>query len=65
MRSYLLKRQCSVPGHAVIRYGNWRKREPTVVLENRRWLHMGKPEYVRVEFTDDEISDSIEAGGGT
>lgn len=57
MHSYKLKRQRSVPGHAVIRYGNWRVSEPTVVLENRRWLHMGKPEYVRVEFCDDEIPD--------
>lgn len=62
MKTYTLKRQRSVPGHAVIRYGNWRTREPTVMLENRRWLHMGKPEYVKVEFTNDEISNGDETG---
>lgn len=37
-----------------MRFGDWRKGEPTVLIENRKWLHLGKPETVTVVVGDDE-----------
>jgi len=46
---YELKRQKHKPGNAVQRFGDWRKGEPSVLIDNQRWLTLGKPEIVEVK----------------
>lgn len=43
-----LARQKSKPGSAVQRFGDWRKGEPQVIIDNQTWLEFGKPD--KVEF---------------
>jgi len=43
-----LDRQKSKPGSAVQRFGDWRKGEPQVLIDNQTWLEFGKPD--KVEF---------------
>jgi hypothetical protein len=43
-----VQRQRSKPGEAVIRFGDWRKRQPTVLIDARQWVTFGKPEHVTV-----------------
>lgn len=43
-----LLRKPAKPGEVVIRFGDWRKGEPTVLLDQQRWLNLGKPETVTV-----------------
>lgn len=45
-----LQRKPSKPGEAVMRFGDWRKRQPTVLLDNRQWVAYGKPETVTVDI---------------
>lgn len=33
-----------------MRFGNWRKRVPTVLLDMQQWAAHGKPDYVTVEI---------------
>lgn len=44
--SRILNRQKHKPGAAVQRFGDWRKGEPQVIIDNQTWLEMGKPDRV-------------------
>lgn len=48
MNSFVLKRQKHRPGNAVQRFGDWRKGEFTVMVDNPRWIDLGKPDKVKV-----------------
>jgi len=37
------------PGSAVQRFGDWRKGEPQIIIDNQTWLEMGKPNEVTFE----------------
>jgi len=52
----LLKRQASKPGSVVQRFGDWRRREYTVLIDNQKWLDLGKPDELTVT-----IAPKIEA----
>jgi hypothetical protein len=41
-----LTRLKSKPGSAVQRFGDWRKGEPQVIIDNQTWLEFGKPDKV-------------------
>ena len=43
-----LKRSKHTPGSAVQRFGNWRNGEPTVLIDNQKWLSLGKPDELTV-----------------
>ena len=43
-----LVRRHHTPGQAVQRFGDWRKGQPTVMIENKQWASLGKPEKVVV-----------------
>lgn len=47
-----LERKKWKPGDLIIRFGDWRKGEPCVMIDNARWNRMGNPETVTVVFTD-------------
>lgn len=49
-RNIVLTRQKHKPGSAVQRFGNWRKREPSVLVDNQFWLELGKPDELTVTF---------------
>lgn len=46
----ILKRTKSKPGSVVQRFGDWRKGEPQVLVDNQKWLTLGKPNRVHVAF---------------
>jgi len=46
--SFELQRQKHKPGNLVQRFGNWRAAEPTVIIDNARWVDLGKPDRVKV-----------------
>lgn len=48
-----LFREKSKPGSAVQRFGNWRKGEPSVIVDNQTWLSYGKPDFVDIAFEQD------------
>lgn len=48
----ILSRIKSKPGSLVQRFGDWRKGEPQVIIDNQTWLDRGKPDLVIVEFSD-------------
>jgi hypothetical protein len=48
MKSFVLNRQRHKPGNAVQRFGDWRKGQPSVLIDSQRWLTLGKPESVKV-----------------
>ena len=54
----ILDRQKSKPGSVVQRFGDWRKNQPTVLLDNQKWLNLGKPNWVQVIYPvfDDKLS---------
>lgn len=52
-KRYDLERRPPKPGDAVMRFGDWRKGEPTVLIENRKWLGFGKPKRIVVIVGDD------------
>lgn len=43
-----LTKQKHKPGNVVQRFGDWRKGELTVIIDNQRWVNYGKPEKVTV-----------------
>lgn len=45
---FILKRTKHKPGSAVQRFGDWRKGEPSVLIENRFWADFGKPKEVEL-----------------
>ena len=47
-RSITLSRNKHKPGSAVQRFGNWQKGEPTVLIDNQKWLDFGKPDELTV-----------------
>lgn len=51
-----LTKQKDKPGNVVQRFGDWRKGEPTVIIDNQRWLNYGKPQKVVVEITTEASS---------
>lgn len=46
----ILRKQRHKPGSAVQRFGDWRKGEPQVLLDNQTWRIKGRPDEVKVEF---------------
>jgi hypothetical protein len=46
----LLTRLKSKPGSAVQRFGDWRKGEPQIIIDNQTWLEVGKPDKVTFEY---------------
>jgi len=46
----ILKRLPSKPGSVVQRFGDWRKGEPSLVIDNQLWLTFGKPDEVEVQI---------------
>ena len=48
--SRILTRLKSKPGSAVQRFGDWRKGEPQVIIDNQTWLEMGKPDKVTFDY---------------
>lgn len=48
----ILKKQKHKPGNVVQRFGDWRKGEPSVIIDNARWLRYGSPETVKVVIED-------------
>lgn len=44
----ILKKQKHKQGSAVQRFGDWRKGEFTVLIDNQKWLDLGKPISVEV-----------------
>lgn len=53
-----LIRQKNKPGSAVQRFGDWRKGEPQVIMDNQTWLAKKKPNAVEVTIllAEKEIS---------
>lgn len=51
---YHLPKQKSKPGSVVQRFGNWHKGEPTVLIDNARWVLLGYPENVSVVIHEGE-----------
>ena len=49
-RNIVLTRTKSKPGSAVQRFGEWQKGEPTVIVDNQKWLSLGKPNELTVTF---------------
>jgi len=45
-----LDRQKSKPGSAVQRFGDWRKGEPQVIIDNQTWLSVGKPDKITLDI---------------
>lgn len=45
-----LIRQKHRPGDAVQRFGDWRRGEITVLIDNQTWLNYGKPDTVEVRI---------------
>jgi len=50
MKEYILERVKSKPGSVVQRFGHWQKGEPTVLVDNQKWLDLGKPDELTVTF---------------
>lgn len=48
---FTLDRRAWKPGDVVARFGDWRKGEPTVMIDNNRWVALGKPDTVKVVVT--------------
>ena len=48
MISINLTRAKHKPGSAAQRFGEWQKGEPTVILDNQKWLAFGKPDELTV-----------------
>ena len=46
----ILKKQPHKPGSAVQRFGDWRKGEPSVIIDNQKWVSMGMPFAVKLNF---------------
>lgn len=57
-QSFELKRGKHKPGNAVQRFGDWRKGQPTVMIDNARWIDLGKPDNVRVVIDNAEYNDN-------
>lgn len=55
----ILFRKKSKPGSVVQRFGDWRKGEPQVLIDNQTWLHFGKPDQVEVNFEQDKTKYNI------
>jgi hypothetical protein len=51
---FSLKRSKHKPGQVVQRFGNWRKGEPTVIIDNARWIDYGKPETMKVVIESED-----------
>lgn len=47
-KTITVKKQKRIPGQANTRFGDWRKGEPTVLIENHQWAALGKPQKVKV-----------------
>ena len=52
MKEFKLERQKHKPGMAVQRFGDWHKGEPSVLIDNQRWLALGKPDSVKVTVNE-------------
>ncbi len=52
-----LKRLKSKPGSAVQRFGDWRKGEPQIIIDNQTWLEYGKPDIVNLNVPDKDNGD--------
>ena len=50
-KTITVKKQKHTPGQATARFGDWRKGEPTVLIENRQWAALGKPQEVKVTIS--------------
>ncbi len=48
----ILIKQKHKPGNAVQRFGDWRKGEPQVLVDNETWKVLGGPKEVKIEFID-------------
>jgi hypothetical protein len=46
MKEFVLTKWKWKPGMAVQRYGDWRKGEPQVIIDQNTWNKLGKPETV-------------------
>jgi len=51
---YEIKRNKPKPGDVVARFGDWKKGEPTVLIEMHKWVNIGKPDQVIVEFSEQQ-----------
>jgi len=51
----ILQRLKSKPGSLVQRFGDWRKGEPTLLIDNQKWLAFGKPDEVEVTIIDKRL----------
>ena len=47
-KTITLEKLKHTPGQANQRFGDWKKGEPTVLIENRQWTALGKPTKVKV-----------------
>ena len=45
---FVLERKSWKPGDVVMRFGDWRKGEPCVMIDTRKWNGLGNPESVTV-----------------
>ena len=46
MQDKVLERLKHRSGSAVQRFGDWRKGEPQLIIDNQTWIEMGKPDKV-------------------
>lgn len=58
-----LFRQKSKPGSVIQRFGRWQNGEPQVLLDNQTWLHLGKPNWVDIEFENGSEQRWEDEGG--
>lgn len=56
-KTFDLTRQKHKPGSAVQRFGDWRKGEPSVIIDNKRWNAYGNPENVIILICQDKVKD--------
>lgn len=47
------------PGDTVVRFGDWRKRQPCVLIDARQWVTFGKPEEVTVVVSSRDSDDGM------
>jgi hypothetical protein len=54
-----LMRLKSKPGSAVQRFGDWRKGEPQIIIDNQTWLEVGKPDKVEFSIPKKNVKQTI------
>lgn len=40
-----------------MRFGDWRRGEPSVLLDCRKWIAYGKPEYITITLGENDGQD--------